>query len=163
MWPIHQINWQKSRYNYDLYFSLQNSSREVYQYCIDQKLIDAALIAKWKKTGYERLCSAYVINPTKTKFGTTSICRVPLFDRSADAKNAQDPTTGCMDCARIFLEINMNKTWRRTNCPRRTHEEITKIMDKAALEAKAAAGDEETDVDSEATDGSSESEDDYGN
>ena len=40
---------------------------------------------------------------------------------------------------------------------------LQEIMDKAALGAKAAAGDEETDVDSEATDGSSEGEDDYGN
>jgi bud site selection protein 31 len=40
-----------------------------------------------------------VINPSKFKFGTTSICRVPLFDRSADARAAQDPTTGCRGCA----------------------------------------------------------------
>ena len=41
------------------------------------KLVDAALIAKWKKPGYERLCSTYVINTKNYKFGTVSICRVP--------------------------------------------------------------------------------------
>ena len=99
LWPIHQINWQKSRYIYDMYYTYQRISRDVYQYCLDQKLVDAALIAKWKKPGYERLCSTYVINPSNYKFGTTSICRVPFHDRNADQKYAKDPTTGCMGCA----------------------------------------------------------------
>jgi len=92
MWPVHQINWQKTRYIYDLYYTHKRISKQVYQYCVDQKLVDAALIAKWKKPGYERLCSTYVINPSNYKFGTTSICRVPWFDRSEDQKQAKDPT-----------------------------------------------------------------------
>lgn len=99
MWPVHQINWQKSRYVYDMYYTYGRISRQVYDYCIQQRLIDSALIAKWKKPGYERLCSTYVINPSNYKFGTTSICRVPMWDRSAEAKTAQDPTTGCLGCA----------------------------------------------------------------
>lgn len=92
MWPVHQINWQKSRYIYDMYYVHKKISKKVYQYCLDQKLVDAGLIAKWKKPGYERLCSTYVINPNNYKFGTTSICRVPWFDRSEDLKSAKDPT-----------------------------------------------------------------------
>jgi len=92
MWPVHQINWQKSRYIYDLYYTHKRIDQAIYQYCLDQKLVDAALIAKWKKPGYERLCSTYVINPTNYKFGTTSICRVPWFDRNEDQKQAKDPT-----------------------------------------------------------------------
>ena len=49
MWPVHQINWQKTRYIYDLYYTHQRIDGAVYQYCLDQKLVDAALIAKWKK------------------------------------------------------------------------------------------------------------------
>jgi len=71
----------------------------VYQYCLDQKLVDAALIGKWKKPGYERLCSTYVINPANYKFGTTSICRVPWKDRSPEQRGVADPTTGCLGCA----------------------------------------------------------------
>mmetsp|Transcript_18634 Transcript_18634/g.20992 ORF Transcript_18634/g.20992 Transcript_18634/m.20992 type:complete len:277 (-) Transcript_18634:83-913(-) len=99
MWPVHQIGWQKSRYVYDMFYTYGRISREVYEYCLKQKLVDAALIAKWKKPGYERLCSTYVINPTNYKFGTTSICRVPIRDRSTEQKRAQDPTTGCLGCA----------------------------------------------------------------
>ena len=55
MWPVHQINWQKSRYIYDLYYTYKRIPRAVYDYCINQKLVDAALIAKWKKPGWRNL------------------------------------------------------------------------------------------------------------
>lgn len=92
LWPIHQINYQKTRYVYDMYYTYQKISYDVYQYCITQKYIDPALIAKWKKPGYEKLCSTYVINPSNYKFNTVSICRVPYKDRSNDQKYAKDPT-----------------------------------------------------------------------
>ena len=62
------------------------------------KLVDAALIAKWKKPGYERLCSTYVINTKNYKFGTTSICRVPKHALGPDTV-VEDPFTGCLGCA----------------------------------------------------------------
>lgn len=99
MWPVHQINWQRSRYVYDMYYTHHKIEKKVYDYCIKNKLVDAALIAKWKKPGYERLCSTFVINSNNYKFGTTSICRVPLKDRSPEQLAAQDPTTGCRGCA----------------------------------------------------------------
>lgn len=99
MWPVHQINWQRSRYVYDMYYTHGKISKVVYDYCIKNKLVDAALIAKWKKIGYERLCSTYTINSNNYKFGTTSICRVPLKDRSSEQRLAMDPTTGCRGCA----------------------------------------------------------------
>ena len=77
LWPVHQINWQKTRYIYDMYYTFERITKPVFDYCVNQKLVDSALMAKWKKPGYERLCSTYVINSTNYKFGTTSICRVP--------------------------------------------------------------------------------------
>jgi bud site selection protein 31 len=71
---------------------------KVYDYCVLNKLVDAALIAKWKKPGYERLCSTYVINTKNYKFGTTSICRVPKHALGADTV-VEDPFTGCLGCA----------------------------------------------------------------
>lgn len=97
-WPIHQINWQRSRYVYDMYYTYKRISKEVYDYCIENKIIDAALIAKWKKPGYERLCSTYVINPRNYKFGTVSICRVPK-QSLAPGTVIEDPMTGCRGCA----------------------------------------------------------------
>mmetsp|Transcript_10279 Transcript_10279/g.20166 ORF Transcript_10279/g.20166 Transcript_10279/m.20166 type:complete len:300 (+) Transcript_10279:331-1230(+) len=97
LWPVHQINWQKSRYIYQLYYKYHRISEEVYKYCIDQGLVDKALIAKWKKPGYERLCSTYVINTANYPYGTTSVCRVPLSQRKAT--EIRDNVTGCRGCA----------------------------------------------------------------
>jgi bud site selection protein 31 len=97
-WPVHQINWQKSRYVYDMFYTYHRISREVYDFCIKNKLVDAALIAKWKKPGYERLCSTYVINPKNYKFGTVSICRVPSYSLT-EGMQIEDPVTGCRGCA----------------------------------------------------------------
>lgn len=98
LWPIHQVNWQKSRYVYDMYYTYNKISKDVYDYCINNKLVDAALIAKWKKPGYERLCSTYVINPRNYKFSTVSICRVPKQFLAAGTE-IEDPVTGCRGCA----------------------------------------------------------------
>jgi bud site selection protein 31 len=100
LWPIHQINWQRSRYVYDLYHIYKEISREVYDYCIRMKLVDAALMAKWKKPGYGRLCSTYVINSRNYKFGTVSICRVPK-QHLAEGTVVEDPNTGT--CSVFFL------------------------------------------------------------
>eukprot|EP01041_Mallomonas_annulata_P005316 gene5316-10627_t len=97
-WPVHQINWQKSRYVYDMFYIYKKISRDVYEYCVKNKIIDASLIAKWKKPGYERLCSTYVINPRNYKFGTVSICRVPK-QSLAPGTVIEDPVTGCRGCA----------------------------------------------------------------
>jgi bud site selection protein 31 len=105
-WPVHQINWQRSRYVYDLYYTYKRISKEVYDYCIENKVIDAGLIAKWKKPGYERLCSTYVINPRNYKFGTVSMCRVPTHNL-APGTQVEDPTTGCRGCASGSGEKNI--------------------------------------------------------
>lgn len=81
-----------------MYSKYNKISREVYEYCIRNKLIDGGLIAKWKKPGYERLCSTYVINTKNYKFGTTSICRVPKH-ALGEGTVVEDPFSGCMGCA----------------------------------------------------------------
>lgn len=81
-----------------MYYTYSKISKQVYDYCITNKLVDAALIAKWKKPGYERLCSTYVINPRNYKFGTVSVCRVPK-QFLAPGTEIEDPVTGCRGCA----------------------------------------------------------------
>ncbi|KAK1743769.1 BUD31 (G10) family protein [Skeletonema marinoi] len=169
MWPVHQINWQRSRYVYDMYYTHGKITKKVYDYCIKNKLVDAALIAKWKKPGYERLCSTYVINPNNYKFGTTSICRVPLKDRSPEAKTAQDPTTGCRDvlgsgaASEYFwnkygqnlaaVQVAREKRMEEMEQKRLREEEANSTA--AAASAAAGGGDSETDDDSD-------DDDDYG-
>lgn len=173
MWPIHQINWQKSRYIYDMFYQHHKISRQVYQYCIDQKLVDAALIAKWKKPGYERLCSTYVINPANYKFGTTSICRVPYKDRNEEQKLAKDPTTGCMGCAsgagagpRNIFGNKYGQSLAAVQIARERRMQLKREREEAEVRAAQAkeveAGDDETDDDDDAETDDSDDDGDYG-
>jgi bud site selection protein 31 len=98
LWPVHQINWQRSRYVYDMFYKHKRISREVYDYCVRAKLVDANLIAKWKKPGYERLCSTFAINTKNYNYGTVSICRVPRHQLS-EGQVIQEKHSGCRGCA----------------------------------------------------------------
>lgn len=77
LWPIFKIHHQKSRYIYELYFKRKAISKELYDYCVKEKIADANLIAKWKKQGYENLCCLRCIQTRDTNFGTNCVCRVP--------------------------------------------------------------------------------------
>ena len=56
LWPIFRLHHQQSRYIYDLFYKKKEISRDLYEFCLREKFGDAALIAKWKKKGYEKLC-----------------------------------------------------------------------------------------------------------
>lgn len=43
-----------------------------FDYLVREKIADNALIAKWRKPGYENLCSLLAIQKSDTNFGTTS-------------------------------------------------------------------------------------------
>ena len=85
------------RYVYELFHKKKEISRELLDFCIREKVVDGNLMAKWKKPGYEFLCSLAAINKGSTNFGTTSVCRVPLRLRSG--KIAPNVVTGCISCA----------------------------------------------------------------
>lgn len=59
LWPIFQISHQRSRYVYDLYYEKEAISKELYDWLLKNGYADAMLIAKWKKTGYEKVCLIY--------------------------------------------------------------------------------------------------------
>lgn len=172
LWPVHQINWQRSRYVYDMYYTYHRIPKSVYDYCISQKIVDAALIAKWKKPGYERLCSTYVINPTNYKFGTTSICRVPWKDRSDEQKKAKDPTTGCMGCAstteggqprNIFgTKYGQNLAAVQIAREKRMEEMEKQRQEREAAQAAARAREDDDEGDEETDDETDDDDEDYG-
>ncbi|EOD17774.1 hypothetical protein EMIHUDRAFT_436284 [Emiliania huxleyi CCMP1516] len=95
-WPIHRLHWERNRYIYDLYYKQQKISRDLYDFLVREKIVDAALISKWRKPGYEILCSMAAIQKGSTNFGTTSICRVPLAQRGGQIMPSV--TTGCVSC-----------------------------------------------------------------
>lgn len=64
-----------------------------------EKVADGALIAKWRKPGYENLCSMLAIQKSDHNFGTTSICRVPIGSRAGHQVMTPDVKIGCISCA----------------------------------------------------------------
>lgn len=74
LWPIMRISHARSRYIYELYYKREAISRELYDWLLKEGYADAkyvfmckhnipchdiffcSLVAKWKKTGYEKLC-----------------------------------------------------------------------------------------------------------
>ena len=97
LWPVFQINHQRSRYIYDLYYKREAISTELYQWLLKQNYADANLIARWKKQGYEKLCCLKCIQTKETNFGTACICRVPK------AKLAKGVVVECVHCNFLIL------------------------------------------------------------
>lgn len=64
-----------------------------------EKIADGALIAKWRKPGYELLCSMLAIQKGGHNFKTTSLCRVPLRQRPPQQRATPSVETGCISCA----------------------------------------------------------------
>jgi len=97
-WPIFKINFERSRLLFDLYYKKQEISKELYEFCINEKLIDGSLIAKWKKPGYENLCCLRCIQSRDTNFGTNCICRVPKSHLD-DERPIECVHCGCKGCS----------------------------------------------------------------
>ena len=89
-WRIHRVHWEKNRFIFDLRYRKKVMSEELYNYLCREKVADQALISKWRKPGYENLCSLLAIQKSDTNFGTASICRVPMASpRPATAARAK--------------------------------------------------------------------------
>ncbi|CAD8078431.1 unnamed protein product [Paramecium sonneborni] len=97
-WEIYKLHHQRSRYIYEMYYYKKEISRELYEYCLQEQYGDASLIAKWKKTGYEKLCCLHCISKSQHNFGGTCICRVPKA-KLEEGKLVQCKQCGCRGCA----------------------------------------------------------------
>jgi bud site selection protein 31 len=116
MWPIVRINWERSRFIYDLFYKKESISRQLYEWLLKEKFADANLIAKWKKPGYDYVCAVSAICKANSNFGTTSICRVPLKQRG---EQSQMPAveTGCISCSSVEASRFGHPIWWDTERP----------------------------------------------
>eukprot|EP00927_Polykrikos_kofoidii_P060938 TRINITY_DN55836_c0_g1_i1.p1 TRINITY_DN55836_c0_g1~~TRINITY_DN55836_c0_g1_i1.p1 ORF type:complete len:315 (+),score=70.38 TRINITY_DN55836_c0_g1_i1:148-1092(+) len=153
-WPITKIHYERSRYVYELFYKKKAISKDLYDFLIQEKYADAALIAKWKKPGYEYLCALSAIDKRNSNFGTTAICRVPLHLRKPGL-TGPSVTTGCISCSsqeagRLGGPIWWDTprpadlvSWARAGCPTadkpgKKRKEVDEDFD-AELEARAKA------------------------
>ncbi|EGV60588.1 Component of the SF3b subcomplex of the U2 snRNP [Yamadazyma tenuis] len=98
VWKIIQINHQISRYVYTMHYNRKLIDKPLYEWLLKQKYVDANLIAKWKKQGYEKLCCLNCIRKEDNNFGSSCICRVPKQDLSDD-KPVECVKCGCKGCS----------------------------------------------------------------
>lgn len=96
-WPMHKLHYQYNRYLYDMHYRERRISKQLLDYLIHEKLADGRLISKWRRPGYERLCSLQVITKSNTAFGTVGVCRIPLHERRGQI--LPNVLTGCVSCA----------------------------------------------------------------
>ena len=142
-----------------MYYTYHKISKQVYDYCIINKIIDNGLITKWKKPGYERLCSTYVINPKNYKYGTVSICRVPKQFLAPNTE-IEDPTTGCRGCASgNNTNIFKNKYGQYLAAIQITREEKL-AYNKKKLDDFRKKGNDEDDINDEDDDDDDDDDDD---
>lgn len=98
MWALARVHHEQSRYLYELY-KAREMSRELYDYCVRERLVDAALVAKWKKgPGFERLCCLSCVDEANFQHGTKCICRTPRSALSEESKDFECATCGCHGC-----------------------------------------------------------------
>ena len=97
-WKILKLHHQRSKYIYNLFYKKKEISRELYEYCLREKWADKQLIAKWKKSGYEKLCCLLCIKSRDHNFKTSCICRVPKT-KLEEGKLVQCVHCGCRGCA----------------------------------------------------------------
>ena len=140
-WRIHRIHWEKNRFIFDLMYKKKVMDRKLYDYLVREKIADQALISKWRKPGYENLCSLLCIQKSSTNFGTTSICRVPIAQRSGQARLTPNVKTGCISCF-SGDGIMGGPIWWNTNLSEKI---ITKVKEgeRKAEEAGIANGEDE--------------------
>ncbi|KAG6919737.1 hypothetical protein DXG01_001571 [Tephrocybe rancida] len=102
LWPIMRISHTRSRYIYELYYKREAISRELYDWLLKEGYADANLIAKWKKTGYEKLCCLRCIQTRDMNYqGSTCVCRVP---------KAQDAVAAAPTLSRLAI-IYIPPSW----------------------------------------------------
>lgn len=95
-WPVHKLHFQKNRFLHDARYVSESISDALLKFLVREKIADGPLLAKWRKPGYDSVCSMSVLDRGGTNFGTVGICRTPLKDRHGQiVPNVQ---TGCVCC-----------------------------------------------------------------
>ena len=98
IWPVVRLDGERSRLIYNKFYKTKEISRELYDWLIKEGWANQALIAKWKKPGYDSLCCISCIMPSNHAQGGTCVCRVPRRDRD-NARVIECVHCGCRGCA----------------------------------------------------------------
>ena len=98
IWPVIRLDHQRSRFIFDKFYKTKEISRELYDWLVKEGWVNAALIAKWKKSGYDQLCCVQCVQPSNFAQGGVCVCRVPRRDLDK-GRLIECTHCGCRGCA----------------------------------------------------------------
>lgn len=81
LWRMAAINRARTRYVFLAYYKQHIISKEVYDYCVDMRLIDGGLARRWRLPGYERLCCTACGMPGAASLAANIASKYALRDR----------------------------------------------------------------------------------
>ncbi len=99
LWGVLRLDHQRSRYIFEEHFKKQTISKDLYAWLIKQGWANPALIAKWKKPGYDNLCCLSCVQPSNHAHGGVCICRVPRKDLGNNKTTIECSQCGCHGCS----------------------------------------------------------------
>lgn len=119
-WPIFQITHQRSRYIYDLYYTKEAISKQLYDYLLKNGYADPMLIAKWKKQGYEKVsCLNYWYKE----------CGLTQLSYAARAASRQKKPTSGLPAYAASREISLKRI-RRLNVSTVAVEDALRVIER---------------------------------
>ncbi|GMM31382.1 U2 snRNP complex subunit [Martiniozyma asiatica (nom. inval.)] len=90
---LKKLHHDKNRFLYKLFYKDATITQQTWDWMVKWKIVDVALVAKWRKQGYENLCCLACIG---SEGGKICICRVPLSVRKDLNEEGQaDPCDKC--------------------------------------------------------------------
>ncbi|KAG5511006.1 hypothetical protein GH5_07207 [Leishmania sp. Ghana 2012 LV757] len=81
LWRMAAINRARTRYVFLACYKQHSISKEVYDYCVEMKLIDGGLARRWRLPGYERLCCTACGVPGAASLAANITSKYALRDR----------------------------------------------------------------------------------
>ncbi len=100
-WAIMRLHRERSRLVFDAFWTQHRISRRLYDWCVSPvggALADRELVAKWRRSGYERLCCLRCIQGAETHTGKVCVCRVPR-ESLAEGQSVECAYCGCSGCS----------------------------------------------------------------
>jgi hypothetical protein len=106
VWKIERLEWKKNRLIFEEFFIKKNFKLKDYLKILEYRKIDINFLFLWKKSFFRLLCSPKIIRGNFYNLNRSSVCRIPLKNRSNEMISKVQLKTGCIYC---LNNMNLNE------------------------------------------------------
>jgi len=106
VWKIERLEWKKNRLIFEEFFIKKNFKLKDYLKILEYRKIDINFLFLWKKSFFRLLCSPNRIRGNFYNLNRSSVCRIPLKNRSNEMISKVQLKTGCIYC---LNNMNLNE------------------------------------------------------